>query len=75
MLGVWHGPCVSHLGGVFADEPTDGENVDRFFVSDPPPHFGQVTDARLSRERISASKLVLQSEQVYSNIGIFKDHR
>jgi hypothetical protein len=74
MLGVWHGPYVSHLGGVEADDPTAGENTERFFVSDPLPHSGHRTSARLSRERISVSKLVLQPEHVYSNMGIFPNH-
>lgn len=72
MFGVWHGPYVSHLGGEEA-EATAGENTERFLVSDPPPHFGQLTEARLSRERINVSKLVLQSEHVYSNMGILKN--
>jgi hypothetical protein len=73
MLGVWHGPYVSHLGGPEADEPTAGEKTERFFLSDPPPQLGQLTESRLSFERISVSKLVLQSEHVYSKMGIFQN--
>lgn len=73
-LGVWQGPYVSHLGGVGADEATAGENTERFFVSDPLPHSGHLTEARLSRERINVSKLVLHSEHVYSKMGIFQNH-
>jgi hypothetical protein len=56
-----------------ADDPTAGEKTERFFLSDPPPHSGQLTDSRLSRERISVSKLVSQSEHVYSKMGIFQN--